>query len=210
MSLSPATARQPIHTRRIECSGYLRDDGLWDVDAHIVDTKTYPFENGWRGTVEPGSPVHDMHVRLTLDSRLVIHEAEAVTVDSPYRICPEAAPNLARIKGLRIKPGWFRDVKKVYGGREGCTHILELLRPMATTAFQTIFPYLERLRAEQGTGEETGRAVGPPIDSCYAYAADREVVQTYYPELYTGDGATRGDDADTGGRGRWTEGSGWK
>ena len=185
-SLSPPAAREQIHTRRIECRGYLREDGLWDVEAQIVDTKTYPFENGWRGTVEPGDPVHDMHVRLTLDERLVIHDAEAVTVDSPFRICPEAALNLARIKGIRIKPGWLREVKKVYGGREGCTHILELLRPMATTAFQTIFPYLERQRGESSWTEEMVRASGPQVDSCYAYASDREVIREFHPEIYTG------------------------
>ena len=173
--LSPPVPRRPIHTRRIECRGYLRDDGLWDIEARIVDTKSYAFENGWRGTMAPGDPVHDMHVRVTVDTRLVIREAEAITVASPYRICPEAAPNLARIKGIKIRAGWLTEVKKVYGGPEGCTHILELLRPIATTAFQTIFAYLEteRLAAQSG-----GRwKAGPPVDSCYAYAADREVVR---------------------------------
>lgn len=172
--LSPPVAREHLHTRRIECRGYRRADGLWDIEAQIVDTKTYAFENGWRGTVGPGEPLHDMHVRLTLDDRLVIHDAEAVTVASPYRICPEAAPNLARIKGLRIKPGWMGEVKRRYGGPEGCTHILELLRPLATAAFQTIFPYLERLHDEGRVGDGARRPAGPPVDSCYAYAADRE------------------------------------
>ena len=189
MPLSSAAERTPIHTRRIECRGYRRADGLWDIEAQIVDTKAYAFDNGWRGTVEPGDPVHDMHVRLTLDDRFVIHDAEAVTVDSPYRICPEAAPNLARIKGLRIKPGWMREVKKVYGGAHGCTHIFELLRPMATTAFQTIFPYRERLREQRG---EPARYEGPNVDSCYAYGADREVIREFWPELYTGDKAAAG------------------
>ena len=205
-SLSAPAPRAPIHTRKIECQGYLREDALWDIEARIRDTKSYPFENGWRGTVEPGSAVHDMHVRLTVDSRLVIHDAEAVTLDSPYRICPDAAPNLARIKGLRIKPGWFREVKKVYGGREGCTHILELLRPMATTAFQTIFPYLERLRAE--AGEASDPSSGPPVDSCYAYGSDREVVQNYFPELRPKPEASEGTINRE--RDQWTERSGWK
>lgn len=187
--LSPPAPREHLHTRRIECRGYRRADGLWDIEAQIVDTKTYAFENGWRGTVEPGGPVHDMHVRITVDDRLVIHDAEAVTVASPFRICPEAAPNFARIRGIRIRPGWMREVKQRYGGREGCTHILELLRPLATTAFQTIFPYLERLRREGQPGDEMARSAGPQIDSCYAYASNRDVVRQYWPELYTGDEA---------------------
>ena len=58
MPLSPPAPRRHIHTRRIECRGYLREDGLWDVDAWIEDTKTYPFESELRGTVEAGGQVH--------------------------------------------------------------------------------------------------------------------------------------------------------
>lgn len=185
--LSPPVEREHIHTRRIECRGYHRADGLWDIEAQIHDSKSYAFENGWRGTVPPGDPVHDMYVRLTLDDRLVIHDAEAVTVASPFRICPEAAPGLARLKGLRIKPGWMREVRQRYGGREACTHIFELLRPLATTAFQTIFPYRERLRRNGAPGDEMARSAGPQVNSCYAYADDREVIRDYWPDRYKGE-----------------------
>ena len=182
--LSPPAERTHIHTRHIECRGYHRTDGLWDIEAHILDTKGYPFENGWRGLMDPGAPVHDMHARLTLDDRLFIHDAEAVMVATPYRICPEAGSGFSRLKGLRIKPGWMREVRQLYGGREACTHLFELLRPMATTAFQTIFPYREKL--QESAAASSRRSAGPAVDSCYAYGSDREVIRQQRPELYTG------------------------
>ena len=53
MPLSPAVQREAIHQRDIECHGYRRADGLWDVEGRMVDTKTYAFDNRYRGQVDP-------------------------------------------------------------------------------------------------------------------------------------------------------------
>lgn len=39
--LPPSVGREHIHTRRVVSQGYLRADGLWDIEAGIEDTKTY-------------------------------------------------------------------------------------------------------------------------------------------------------------------------
>lgn len=186
MPLSDPVDRTHIHTRRIQCDGFLRDDGLWDIEARIVDTKGYAYDDDWRGRMEAGHHVHDMHVRLTVDERLNIRQAEAVTDASPYRVCPQIAPDLARIEGLRIGPGWMRLVKERFGGAHGCTHILELLKPMATTAYQAIFAYRERRLRESGASEREAMRHAPPVDSCHAYSAKGELVRRHWPEKYTG------------------------
>jgi hypothetical protein len=33
--------RRLMHRRSVECLGYLRDDGLWEVEARLVDTKPF-------------------------------------------------------------------------------------------------------------------------------------------------------------------------
>ena len=48
MPLSTAAPRKPIHTREIRYTGYEREDGQFDIEAHMTDTKTYPFANDWR------------------------------------------------------------------------------------------------------------------------------------------------------------------
>jgi hypothetical protein len=67
MDLSPPAQRNHIHTREIRCFAYERDNGLFDIDGLITDTKTYSFENRGRGPVAAGQPVHEMLVRLTVD-----------------------------------------------------------------------------------------------------------------------------------------------
>src|SRR5215467_12222949 len=95
MPLPPASPREPIHTRQVECRGYRRADGLWDIEGHLVDVKAYAFDNAHRGRLEPGMPIHEMWIRLTIDDEFMIHDAVAATDASPYRICPEVAPNFA-------------------------------------------------------------------------------------------------------------------
>jgi hypothetical protein len=190
MPLSPATPREHIHTRTIDCRGYRRADGLWDIEGHLTDTKTYSFSNHFRGELPPGAPVHDMWLRLTVDDKLVIHAVEAATEASPYAVCPAVTPNFQRLKGLRIYFGFQKQVRDLLGATEGCTHLVDMLVPVATTAYQTVFPYRMREyeRALAASGKPPERPTRKPklVDSCHAFASDGEVVKRYWPDFYTG------------------------
>jgi hypothetical protein len=187
MPLSDPAPREALHTRTIEMRGYIREDGLWDIEGHITDTKTYSFENEWRGKVGPGVPVHEMHVRLTIDDDKLIHACEAVYDHFPFPTCPGAAPNFEALKGIKIGPGWMREVRRVVGGTSGCTHIVEMLAQMGTVAYQTHVAK-ERVRGPKSAGKGGAkRRVRPAlIDTCYALASDGMVVEKWMPDWYTG------------------------
>lgn len=191
MPLSEPAERQPLHTRSIEMHGFRRADGLFDIEATLKDVKSYPFDSYWRGEVEAGDPVHQMHVRITVNEKLEVVAAEAVSEKTPYEICPQAAGGFEKLVGIRIGPGYMREVRQRYSGVHACTHIMELMRPIGTAAFQTVFPWLETERRRAGATEgEAMRAGGPPINSCFAFAADSPVVKTLFPERYV----ARGDE----------------
>lgn len=182
MPLSPPAARDELHTRRIEIRGYRRSDGLYDVEGRIVDTKPGGLHLTSSGKqLAPGDPLHEMHVRLTFDEELRLHDAEAATVASPHRMCPEAAPAIHKLKGLTITGGFMRAVRERVGGEKGCTHINELLAQMATTAMQT-------LTAVRNKRPATLDAHGKPvkIDTCYAWGAGQDLVRVRWPQHYTG------------------------
>jgi hypothetical protein len=184
MPLSQSGPRELIHTRRIECHGYRRADGLWDIEGHLVDTKSYTWSNAWRGAVEPGVPVHEMWLRLTLDDELTVQNAEAASDYFPFHICPGAAPHFAKLKGLKIGAGWRRKVRELVGGIQGCTHLVELLTPLATAAYQTIYPLREaRERAQNAEGAKVKPEI---IDTCHALRSDGAVVKAHWPDFYTG------------------------
>ncbi len=75
MSLSKPKPRKLIHQRRIRPNAYLREDGLWDIEANLIDSKAYPFPTLQRGILPVGDLVHDIWLRLTLNNELVIQEA---------------------------------------------------------------------------------------------------------------------------------------
>ena len=65
MPLSKPSKRKLLHTRKVTCEGYLRDDGLMDIEGHLVDTKSYDFPNNDRGGHIPaGEPLHGISARI--------------------------------------------------------------------------------------------------------------------------------------------------
>ncbi|MFO0987507.1 MAG: DUF2889 domain-containing protein [Alphaproteobacteria bacterium] len=211
MPLPASAPREHLHTRTVTCQGFLRQDGLWDIEGRIVDVKTYAFDNEWRGRVEPGVPVHEMWIRLTIDDRMEIKEVAAATDHSPFQICPDILPNFQRLVGVRIAHGFTREVRARLGGRRGCTHIVEMLQQVATVAFQTTVSERARaLRQQQKTeaakaapaeatadpglaAKPADRPKRPPIvvDTCHAWASDGPLVQRYMPDHFTGGAAAK-------------------
>lgn len=185
--LPPPKPRERLHRRTITLDGYRREDGLWDIEAVLVDTKTYGFDNQWRGRIEPGMPAHEMHFRLTVDDGYVIREVEVATTASPYEMCPSIAPNFQRLVGLQIGKGWMREVRTRLGGPQGCTHLVEMLQPLATVAFQTIA--MAKARYELPDRQQDAGASARPrlLNSCHAFASDSPVVRRQWPQFYTGD-----------------------
>jgi hypothetical protein len=190
MPLSPPVERAPRHHRRIACDGYRRADGLWDIEAHLVDTKPFDLPNRDRedGRIDAGEPLHDMWLRVTVDDTMLIHAVEAVTDAGPFAICPRITDNYRRLEGERIGPGWRRRVRELLGGTEGCTHLRELLTPLATTAFQTIYGsgYADTSHAHERQRDNGGRegVMKFLIGSCHALASDSEVVRDFWPRYY--------------------------
>ncbi|TVQ32221.1 MAG: DUF2889 domain-containing protein [Geminicoccaceae bacterium] len=181
MPLPPVVDRVPLHRRVIDCRGYRRADGRFDVEAHLVDTKHYTVANRWRGPLAPATPIHDMYLRLTIDPDLTIHDAAASTDGSPYAVCGDITPAFAALKGLKIGPGFTRAVRQRLGGVHGCTHLVELLGPLATTALQTILPLRRR-----HIPDEPDRQPPRHLDTCHALRRDGPVVREHHPAWYTG------------------------
>ena len=176
MGLKPTVAREPLHTRAIEIRGYRREDGLFDVEAHLVDTKPYDFKLA-AGVRPAGEPVHDMWLRITVDRELRIVDAEATMDAMPYAgHCGEIGADYRKLIGLAIRPGYLAKVRELFAGVRGCTHITELAAALATATFQTL--------AGQRLQDPNRRPF--QLDRCHALDSAGPVVGRYYPRWYTG------------------------
>ena len=182
MPLSQPVSRKNMHHRRVECRGYLRHDGMWDIEGHLLDTKPFDVPNPDRGgTIRAGEPLHEMWIRLTVDTDLVVQKVEAKTDFGPYSVCGDITDNFQVLVGLRIASGWTLKTRALLGGVKGCTHLVELLGPVATTAFQTVYP--ARAKSEAASDPARKPAL---LDSCHAYRSDGPIVKDRWPAFYTG------------------------
>lgn len=175
-----AVTREELHRRDLDLRFFRRSDDLFEVEGRLVDTKTHPFRRLLaEEDAPPGHHLHDITVRLVLDSELRVHAANTEMAATPFNICPGAAVALQALVGLNIGAGWNKRVRELLGGVASCTHIVELLGPMATTVLQGIAP----LRIVSSDDPEEGAQRRFRVDSCYAFATEREVVARLLPRL---------------------------
>ena len=174
--LEPTVARELLHTRAIEIRGFRREDGLYDIEGHLVDTKPRDIKLA-AGVRKAGEPVHGMWLRITVDRSLNIVDAAAAMDAMPYvDYCDQIVPAYRLLVGLAIRPGYQQRVKELLGGVRGCTHVTELAGSLATAAFQTM--------AGQGVQDPESKPF--QLDRCHALETTTENVRRYYPQWYRG------------------------
>lgn len=179
MPLSKPNPRNQIHTRKIQAQGFQRDDGLWDIESRLIDTKSYSFENVERGGINSGEAIHDISVRITINDELTVQSAEAVIDSGPFSMCGDITPAFDALEGLTIKPGWRKSILQRLGGVKGCTHIVDmLLGPVAVTAWQTVNPARQK-RNTPATGNKPAL-----LNSCHSFSASSPVVKREWPDFY--------------------------
>ena len=101
MPLPASIEREELHQRQVTMRAFRRADGLFDVEARLVDTKSVSFIGPLATTPLPaGEPIHDLWIRLVIDLGSVIHEAVAVSDSTPFGVCKEASETLSVLKGV--------------------------------------------------------------------------------------------------------------
>ena len=202
-------SRQHRHRRSITLDGFVRHDGLIEVEAEIRDTKTYAFSNMDRGEIKAGEALHHMRVRIAVDESLIIREAEAETISAPYHICPSATAVFSNLVGVAIASGWQRNVRKAIGTNHGCTHITQLMGQVGTVVMQTTFGERRRRMTEENAKVgakhkgEGSKPYAPPtalINTCYSYRPESPVVKRLWPDYGTSEsGEAKSSDEKTDG-----------
>ena len=67
MPLSAPVPRKASHIRRVTYQGYEREDGLWDMEAELHDSKAHDMPSfRHQGVRLAGDPIHHMWLRVTM------------------------------------------------------------------------------------------------------------------------------------------------
>ena len=184
MALPPPTPRKLSHTRTVVYSGFEREDGMWDIEAALIDVKTYSFVIPSQGPREAGQPIHGLSIRLTVDDQFIIHDVFTDMAHIPHPECDKAPQGMHKLIGCKLSAGWRKAIDAQIGGVAGCTHLREMLFNMATAAYQTI-PSARQFRNQQaGLPDEVPTTPPPHVGKCMSWAFDGPVVQLHYPMFY--------------------------
>jgi hypothetical protein len=180
MPLSPPSSRRALkHTRAIRIEAFARDDGLWDIDAHITDIKTRDMMLA-SGTRPAGEPVHDLSLRLTIDTSLNVVGAEAVSDAVPYPgFCNTIGPAYRQLIGLNLLKGFREGVRQRLSGINGCTHLTDLAGLLPTATIQAMAGDVLDTRDGAATEQQSQKPF--QLDRCHALRSDGAAVAQYYP-----------------------------
>jgi Protein of unknown function (DUF2889) len=176
MPLSAPAARKPVHTRQTTFRCYQREDGLWDVEGELHDSKSEEFEIRNERSWQPGEPIHHLFIRVTVGTDLVIRDLDVAMDAYPIGICPTAMRHMKSMVGCTMGRGWREAINRNLGRELGCTHLRELLFNMATAAFQG----MERTRAANASPDEVPAYLG----TCSAWDIAGPVVAREFPLHY--------------------------
>ncbi len=183
MPLPTPAARSHLHTRNVVYRGYHREDGLWDIEAELQDTKSYAMERHDGGQLAAGAPLHGMAIRVTVDDALCIVAIASSSDHTPFGECQQGSAPMQQMLGVTMGAGWRVAIERALGNTRGCTHLREMLFNMATVAFQTIPGYRERLRKQAG-GATTARSEPPFfMNKCIAWDFSGPLVARTYPQF---------------------------
>lgn len=177
----PEATRRLVHTRKIECHGYVRADGMMEVESVMRDISVAGSDLFFK-TLAPGEDLHHMQITLTLDRSLVIHQVQVRTLAAPTPWCAEANGVYDGLVGLQIGPGFTKKVRELAGGTKGCTHLTELMGPVATTAFQTWHALARETGSARAARALPGLLPRPALfNTCQAYRADAKALEAIWP-----------------------------
>lgn len=179
MPVHQSVTRRPLHRRAFDVQVFARDDGLFDVEASLIDTKTHdvPLAGEPR---RAGDPIHEMQLHLTVDPALTITAASSDTRWMPYPdACGEHGDAYGQLIGLNLLKGFRKAVTERLGGTRGCTHLTELCQILPTAVIQAM--------AGSVIDTREGDAAGNPpfqLDRCHALKRDGAIVAKFYPRWH--------------------------
>ena len=177
MPLSPPAPRTLKHVRRVNYQGFERDDGLWDIEGELHDSKAYDATS-FRDPNQQrlaGEAIHHMWLRVTVNRQLVVQAIDVAMDSHPLKGCTEAQAALQQMVGCSMARGWRQAIQKHLGGVASCTHLRELLFNLATAAFQSVPAVFSSTNPDE-----------PPrhLGQCTGWDFNGNGVKEYFPQFY--------------------------
>jgi hypothetical protein len=173
---------EKLHSRKIEVTTYDYDEQRMIVEGSLKDDR-FQESHAITGEKFPSGVIHHMAIRLLVNcSTLLIEDIDVDLISIPREACRETIGCLAPIKGLTITKGFTAKVKKLAGGKRGCTHLVELILAMAPAAIQGYATYQSRKQAVFDP-DRAKMILQFLVNTCHAWREDGPFVEMFKKKL---------------------------
>jgi len=173
---------EKLHSRNIEVTTYDYDEQRMIVEGSLKDDR-FQESHAITGEKFPSGVIHHMAIRLLVNcSTLLIEDIDVDLISVPREACRETIGCLAPIKGLTITKGFTAKVKKLAGGKRGCTHLVELILAMAPAAIQGYATYQSRKQAVFDP-DRAKMILQFLVNTCHAWREDGPFVEMFKKKL---------------------------
>jgi hypothetical protein len=173
---------EKLHTRNIEVTTYDYDEQRIIVEGLLKDDR-FQESHSMTGEKFPSGAIHHMTIRLLVNcSNLLIEDIDVDLISVPREVCRETIDCLAPIKGLTIAKGFTAKVKKLAGGKIGCTHLVELILAMAPATIQGYVAH----QSKKPIAHDPDRAkmtLHFLVNTCHAWREDGPFVEIFKKKL---------------------------
>ncbi len=119
-----------IHTRDITLATHPFSDSGIIVHGVLKDQRKTAVFDVTGAVMEPGI-IHHMEIILLIKpDPLRIEDAEADMIHVPLPQCRTTLDTVEKLKGLKIRSGFSKNLRHIMGGKAGCTHLFQLILTM--------------------------------------------------------------------------------
>ncbi len=119
-----------VHTRDIHLATYSHTDSQVIVHGILKDRRYIKVFDVTGDIKEPGI-IHHIDVKLLIKSDpLRIEDIQAQMIHVPMSECHTTLDTIESLKGLEIKSGFSKTIRSIAGGKNGCTHLSQLIVAM--------------------------------------------------------------------------------
>jgi hypothetical protein len=165
-----------MHNRSYQVHSFEREDGNWDIEAELIDSKAYDFTKRSGEVRQAGTAFHHMHMRITIDKTFTILDAVVAYDAAPFgEVCTSISDEYKDLIGMNLLKGFRQQVKERFARTAGCTHMSELASVLPTAAIQT-------MTRRSGSPEPIKKPFH--LDGCRAWRLDGEITKEHYPQWY--------------------------
>lgn len=168
-------------------------DREYRVRAHRLADDLILIQGAIRDQKPPGlylqddpDPLTVHHMQLSVEvafPTLVVAAATVHFETHPNTTCPSIVDRYGELVGLSIARGFTHQVRELFGGPRGCTHVTALLQAMAPVAVQCFYSMSAAGARDQGkpspiaSGDfEDGEAWQRIIGTCHVWDPEGEAV----------------------------------